>query len=340
MTVNDRIIKYLSVIVKTRLDFRPKIVNTETGQFYPVATFEDLKDTLYLMQVAASGIRPYLSRWYNERFIPAFEELDGKPNEDISDNGIVIAKEKHVGLITEQLANKIKQLDGFKPTSKELLEKFLYPLRNHGVIDFVKSEINGKYNIHFPVEEGKLYSIFDDAYSSTSAHDGLKLKLTNPEKFPNKNFLKEQFRTLSRHYSNDGVVFENYLQYRLLDSDGTEITLDELIDKYYNNSEECFTKDYSELKYTDDSSCNSNVTQMDTGIDSVSIASMSIAVRNNISYQHQIIQKNFSQNNPYFWNNVLTKFHEKVIEESYSANPEPTMNNKDESYWTKGKWRD
>jgi hypothetical protein len=38
-----------------------------------------------------------------------------------------------------------------------------------------------------------------------------------------------------------------------VDSDGTGITLDELIDKYYNNLEECFVKGYPELKEVDDS---------------------------------------------------------------------------------------
>jgi hypothetical protein len=176
MTVNDRIIRYLSIIVKTRMDSRPRIQNTETGQFYPIATFEDLKDTLYLMQVAASAIRPYLSKWYNDGFIPRFKALDGNPNEVRSEDGgdHVIAKEKHAGLTTEQLAEKTKEVFGFKPSSKQLLDKYLYPLINQGVLDYVKSEINGKYNIYFPVEEGNLYSIFDDDDTR------LKLKVSDP----------------------------------------------------------------------------------------------------------------------------------------------------------------
>jgi hypothetical protein len=156
------------------------------------------------MQVAASGIRPYLSGWYNKAFIPAFEMLDGKPNEDRSENGYLIAKEKHAGLTTKQLAEKTKQVfGGIKPGSRELLGTYLYPLSNQGIVDFVKSEINGKYNIYFPVEEGNIYSIFDD---SSSASNNLNLKVLHPERFPSKNFLKEQFRILSRR-SSDGGVF-------------------------------------------------------------------------------------------------------------------------------------
>lgn len=39
-----------------------------------------------------------------------------------------------------------------------------------------------------------------------------------------------------------GYFWKNFLQYKLLDSDGIEITLDDLADKYYNNPEECFVR--------------------------------------------------------------------------------------------------
>ena len=97
MTVNDRLIKYLSVTTKIHMDFRPRLVNKETGQSYPIAALDDLKETLYLIQVAASGIRPYLTKWYNEKFIRAFVDLHGKTNEDITDSGVTITREKYVG---------------------------------------------------------------------------------------------------------------------------------------------------------------------------------------------------------------------------------------------------
>jgi hypothetical protein len=72
MTVTDRTFKYLSIITKVNMDNRPRIVDTETGQFWPIATFEDLKETLLLMERAASGVRPYIANWFNDVFIPAF----------------------------------------------------------------------------------------------------------------------------------------------------------------------------------------------------------------------------------------------------------------------------
>jgi hypothetical protein len=112
-----------------------------------------------------------------------------------------------------------------------------------------------------------------------------------------------------------------------VDSDGTEITLDRLIDKYYNNPEQCFVKGYPEV---DDNNDNDSATLVST---------MEMTTRNNVNYQHQIIQKNILQNNPTLWNNVLTEFHKKVTDEQ-SAKPEPSMNDKDDLYWIRGKWRD
>ena len=46
MTIMDRTMRYLAIITKVNMDSRPKIVDTQTGKFYPISTFEDLKETL------------------------------------------------------------------------------------------------------------------------------------------------------------------------------------------------------------------------------------------------------------------------------------------------------
>jgi hypothetical protein len=83
MTITDRTIKYLGIITKVNMDARPRLVNEHTGQFFPISTFEDLKWTLKLMQVGASGARPYIVNWYNKVFVPAIKDLGGKPYEKI-----------------------------------------------------------------------------------------------------------------------------------------------------------------------------------------------------------------------------------------------------------------
>ena len=44
MTVMERLIRYLAIITKLRMDSRPRLIDTENpGKFYPVATFEDIQ---------------------------------------------------------------------------------------------------------------------------------------------------------------------------------------------------------------------------------------------------------------------------------------------------------
>src|SRR2546427_4568745 len=146
MTVTERTAKYLSIITKINMDNRPRIVDAETGQFWPIATLEDLKETLLLMERAASGVRPYITNWFNDVFAPAFRDLDGEPNELRNDDGSLQNKERYVGVTTEQLGEKTtKVYGGLKPSSGDLLNKYLYPLINQGIVDKVPSEIDKRY---------------------------------------------------------------------------------------------------------------------------------------------------------------------------------------------------
>lgn len=69
MTVAERVMKYLSMNTKLHMDQRPRLVHKETGAFYPIATYEDLKDTHDLMERAATNIRPYVAEWYDRVFL-------------------------------------------------------------------------------------------------------------------------------------------------------------------------------------------------------------------------------------------------------------------------------
>lgn len=86
--------RYLTIITKVNMDSRPKIVDSETGKSYPISTFKDLKETLELMNVGASILRPYIGHWYNTVFIPLFKELDGKSNIRYTEEGAILEKER------------------------------------------------------------------------------------------------------------------------------------------------------------------------------------------------------------------------------------------------------
>ena len=218
-------------------------MNRQANSF-PIATFDDLKETLNLMKVGASGVRPYLVSWYNKVFVTAIKDLDDKPNEDKNENsGTFYCKGKACWRNYRTASGrKTKQVfGGTKPSSKELRDKYLYPLINQGVIDQVPSELDRRGNIYLHVEEGNLFSMFGDSTIANVANP--KLKVPSPDVFPSKNFLKEQFRISLEKNADEGVFSEkNFSCYRLVDINGTEITLDQLLDKYFNNPDECFVK--------------------------------------------------------------------------------------------------
>jgi hypothetical protein len=235
MTVADRIFKYLTIITKMHMDSRPRLIDTtvEDGKkFYPISTFDDLKETLELMGLASSTLRPYIVDWYNRVFIPAFKELNGEPYELRSNNGSVIMQEIHVGLNTKQLGDKTAEVMGkSKPNSEDLLKHYLYPLLNLGVIDKVRSTIDGKANIYFPVEEGNINTLFSDP-------DDKRLEVYDPSHYPTKQYLEESTRTIVEYCSKGRGVGD--FKYRLVDHEGNDIDFKVLVDRYLSNPEICF----------------------------------------------------------------------------------------------------
>jgi hypothetical protein len=235
MTVGERLMKYLSMNTKLHMDSRPKLVHTKTGAFYPIATFEDLKETLVLMERAATNMRPYLADWYDRVFLEAFKELDGTPKVIENEHGFAYSQETHVGLTTEQLAIKTKEITQTrKPSTDEVREAYLEPLVNLGVIDKATSVQDNRQNIYYPVE----YSTKENTYSS-------KIVVRDPSFYPSRNLIEESFRTLVKYPASDTTFFDQITDYRLEDTEGQKIELGELIDKYFGNPEEYFENGFS-----------------------------------------------------------------------------------------------
>jgi hypothetical protein len=303
MTIMDRLMRYLGIITKINIDSRPKlvvrIINEDEGNEeevpYPIATFEDLKETLQLMGMASSTIRPYIAHWYNNVFIPAFESLGGKPNSIKTEGGYTLESETHVGVNTQQLAEKTKEILGKKPGSDELLKSYLYPLLNLGIIDKVRSTINGKANIYFPVEDGNIFSLFQD-------DKDLRLIVRHPSLYPSKKVLENEFRTFIKYYSNGDVLQKTDKKYKLVDVDGKEITLDELLIKHLNHPEICFKEGYSLQQK------QQYIAELEQR-----------PVSNNLIYSQQLAQKNAILIVHPTWSNIPRQFDNNVIEEPGSG---------------------
>ena len=245
MTVSDRLSRYLAIITKVHMDCRPRLVHKETGVFYPIATFEDLKETLTLMEMAATNIRGYVVDWYNRVFVPAFKTLfkalGGEPRIKTSeyDPNMIIAKESYVGLTTNELAEKTKEVMSYTPGIREIREKFLDPLSKHGLVNYARSQINRSENIYFLADPNrdKIFSLFSDV-------NDLRLEVKDPAVFPSRKFIEESLISIVKQDAQVDSVLEK--KYELQDHEGNEWTIEKMIEKYFHNSEVCFKKGYND----------------------------------------------------------------------------------------------
>lgn len=200
MTVMKRIQHYLAIITKVNMDDRPRIVNTETGAYYPISTFEDLKETWELMERGGSNVRAYLAECYNKVILPVFKELDGELKERKDEDGRTIEKETHVGLTTEEIGQAIHEILKIPvPGIRELRETYLYPLANHGLINYAKSALNRNENIWFPVDEKT------NAFSLFKSND-LRLTVTNPAVYPSPNVIEKEYSSIVKQEERGGYT--------------------------------------------------------------------------------------------------------------------------------------
>jgi hypothetical protein len=190
MTILFRLLNYIAIIAKVNMDSRPKLVDNETGIPYPISIYDDLKEALEIMETASLSIRPYQQQWYNTVFLPAFEELDPEPNIKVNE------KESVVGLATKQLADIMNQ-QGTTVSNESIYESYLRNLTKQGVINSVRSIIDGKENLYYPVNPRNGNDL---PTSVLPTIEDCHLILNQP--FDKKNVLEESFGTLLERRSN------------------------------------------------------------------------------------------------------------------------------------------
>ena len=231
MTVGERTMKYLSMLTKLNMDCRPKLVHKATGAFYPISTFEDLKETMLLMERGGSKVRPYIQQWYNDVFVKCFARLEGKPKEHQNEFGNVYCKEEVVGLTTEDLANETTE------DPNHIRKKYLDPLINLGFVQKTPSVKDGRTNI---------YSLPNESHNkgNNNNDDKEKILIKDPSLYPTKNVIIESFRTVIVYDAEDPSFFEKKSEYEILDENGERITLEQLADKYFSNPELYFEKGF------------------------------------------------------------------------------------------------
>jgi hypothetical protein len=196
MTVGERTMKYLSMVTKLNMDCRPRLVHKETGASYPISTFEDLKETMLLMERGGSKVRPYLQQWYNDVFVKCYTELNDKPKEYQNEIGIIYSKEEVAGLSSQDLAKKTDE------DPDHIRKKYLDPLINLGLVQKSPSVKDGRTNI---------YSLPDNSRNKDGNNDRDKILVRDPKP----------------------TIFDKKSEYEILDENGERLTLEQLADRYF-----------------------------------------------------------------------------------------------------------
>jgi hypothetical protein len=227
MTVLTRLLNYIAIITKVSMDSRPKLVDIQTGISFPVSIYDDLKEALKIMETASLSIRPYQQDWLTNVFLPAFEELNPEPNCKKNDYGTVFATESVVGLTTKQIVDNMNQI-GINASISNVYDAYLRPLIKQGFINYNKSVLNGKENLYYPANISDTEN--DLSISILPLTDDCRLILNKP--FDEKNVLEESFRTIIEQRSKEGGD-ENSKKYKIIDIDGSELSVSELLERYF-----------------------------------------------------------------------------------------------------------
>ena len=239
MTSANRLYTYLSFLPIVYFHERPRITVVKKGdtniQTIPIATFEDLKNTVSLMEYS-DGVRPYILEWYYDIFLKTFEDKGDKIDSKVNSKGEEL-KEDRVAVTSQDLIYQHKEKYNETLTSHKLLQSYLYPLLNHGYIDKMESVIDRRSKIYYPLIETKKYINLFYLEEKNNLSQEIDKIIVNSTSFPNQVFILSVLEPILKYYSTEGYII------KIKNSKDEEITLEELVNQYFG-----FPENYFEVK--------------------------------------------------------------------------------------------
>ena len=157
----------------------------------PIATFEDLAMAMSLLYDTNNpGLSPELQQWYKEVFMEVYNDKVAKQKTREKQDKQLEGQE--VSITTADLIKKHEELSesgkskgGYKEeNSKQILQKFIYPLINAGYIEDEK--IDRKKSKTIPSRQGLKYSFYSFSDEKNIFPYKLKMKVEKLELFPTK----------------------------------------------------------------------------------------------------------------------------------------------------------
>jgi hypothetical protein len=248
MTTSYRLFSFLSLIPQINLYSRPylQVIDPTRKVLFilkiPFATFEDLKEAIYLMEYA-DGVRPYILMWYHQVFLPTFNAKD-KRDSRLNSKGIELV-EKRIAVTSEQLSKATENIQNKIISPKQIRESYLEALINQGYVDKIDSELDKRSDIYYPLTS-KISKLGDWTNSPNSLQQS-KIDVLDPAIFPNKDYIKTSVEAIINYTISKGF------QLKIICPD-REITVVELVDRYYANGVDFFSlKPYPQIVYSE---CN------------------------------------------------------------------------------------
>ena len=229
MTTAQRLYNYLTLLPLVNIDNRPRLVTRSEGnpivKICPFATFEDLEESVYLMEYS-NGVRPYILEWYNEVFLVEFNEKRRSNNND----------DEEVGLTTRELVDATFRIRKRRFSTQQIYETYIAPLVNAGYIDNIENKKDKRSCIFLPVLNAKQKKLFDSSETNNISQRKL-ITIVNPTLFPDKRYLISEIQGVLRY------SFDRHVITKLEDHGGKEMTVEELVEQYYKDPNRYFELD-------------------------------------------------------------------------------------------------
>ena len=245
MTLVRLLYTFLSLLTLINIQHRPRISIFDksdlTMRIFPFASFEDLNEALFLIEYA-NGVRPYVLEWFNNIFLESYDKKNQPDSRIITRGGEEReVRENRIGLTTEELVLKSREVQGKTYTKKKILDNFINPLMNQGHIDSMESELDRRSKIYYPTgmmtKNRKLF----DSQSSNNYIDRISKISVDPASFPHKEYIISYIGRVLKYSEEEGV------HATVLDHNGKEIRIEDVVTRYYDNPSDYFDSVNKEL---------------------------------------------------------------------------------------------
>jgi hypothetical protein len=220
MTTANRFFTWLSLMPLVKFKYRPLLVLDDARSAIPLATFDDLKETLSLVEYS-NGVRPYVSEWFNDIFLAAHLDIlaTNRTKYDEVDDADKKKKKRDLsaGVTSKELAKWIKEHRSKNVARKQIRELYCEPLYNGGYLEKEENPDDKRETLYSPIldKQGKLFG-------------ENRIPVRDISLYPD----AENLSFWIKDDIGDAAILEP--------SNNIALSLSELIEQYYDNPDSCF----------------------------------------------------------------------------------------------------